>query len=105
MTLLAAVAATSQRVGATSARRAKVRELAALLGALEPDEIQIAAAYLAGEIPQGRIGIGFSALQTAAAEPPAGGATLSITEADRRLAALAATRGAGSAQSRAKLLR
>ena len=105
MTLLAAVVATSHRVGATSARRAKVRELAALLGVLEPDEIGIAAAYLAGEIPQGRIGIGYSALQTAAAGSPAGGATLSITEADRRLATLAATRGAGSAQSRAELLR
>src|SRR5207253_429515 len=94
-----------QRVGATSARLAKVRELATLLAALEPDEIAIAALYLAGETPQGRIGIGYRALQAAAAVGPAAGGTVSIADVDRRLAALAATRGAGSAARRAALLR
>ncbi len=105
MTLLATVVATSRRVGATSARLAKVRELASLLRALEPDEIEIAALYLAGEIPQGRIGIGYSTLQAAAAVAPATRATLSIAEVDRRLTTLAATRGAGSAGRRGELLR
>src|SRR4029077_2988660 len=93
------------RVGATSARLAKVRELAALLGALEPEEIAIATLYLAGETPQGRIGIGYRALQAAATVTPAAGATLSIAEVDRRPAALAETRGAGSAARRAEMLR
>ena len=105
MTLLATVVAASQRVGATSARLAKVRELATLLAALEPDEIAIAALYLAGETPQGRIGIGYRALQAAATVGPAAGGTVSIADVDRRLAALAATRGAGSAARRAALLR
>jgi DNA ligase-1 len=105
VTRLATLVATSQRVAATSARVAKVRELATLLTALEPDEIAIAALYLAGEIPQGRIGIGYSALQAGAAVAPATRATLSIADLDGRLAALEAARGAGSAGRRAQRLR
>jgi DNA ligase 1 len=104
VTRLAKVVDASQRVGATSGRLAKVRELAALLAALEPEEIAIATLYLAGETPQGRIGIGYRGLQAAATVAPAAGATLSIVEVDRRLAALAETRGAGSAARRAGIL-
>jgi hypothetical protein len=39
---------------------AKVRELAALLRALQPDEIETGVHYLSGELPQGRIGIGYA---------------------------------------------
>ncbi|TLY75573.1 MAG: ATP-dependent DNA ligase, partial [Gammaproteobacteria bacterium] len=67
MTLLADLVHTSQRVGATAARLAKVRELASFLRALAPDEIETAAHYLAGETPQGRVGIGYATLQAAAA--------------------------------------
>ena len=105
MTLLAALVDTSQRVGASAARLVKIRELAALLAALQPQEIEIAAHYLAGEIPQGRIGIGFATLQDAAAQEAAPRSTLTILDVDARLSALAATRGAGSAARRALLLR
>ncbi len=53
MTALAALVTTSQRVSTTSARLAKVRELASTLRQLEPAEIEIAVQYLSGEIPQG----------------------------------------------------
>ena len=66
MTLLANLVGTSERVAATAARQAKIRELAALLKALARDEIAIAALYLSGELPQGRIGIGFASLHAAA---------------------------------------
>jgi DNA ligase 1 len=105
VTLFANVVDASQRVGATAARLAKVRELAALLAVLQPEEIEIATHYLAGEIAQGRIGIGYATLEAAAAQPGATGATLSIVEVDRQLTALAATRGAGSGSRRAELLR
>ena len=59
MTLLANLVATSQRVGATSGRLAKIRELAGFLRSLAPDEIETGAHYLSGEIQQGRIGIGY----------------------------------------------
>src|SRR2546421_679851 len=101
MTLLADLVRTSQRVGATAARLSKVRELASFLLALPPDEIETAAHYLSGEIPQGRIGIGYSTLQAAAASGAASAETLSLAEVDRSLALIAAIRGAGSSARRA----
>ena len=105
MTLLASVVSTSERVGATSGRLTKVRELATLLTTLEPDEVGIATLYLSGEIPQGRIGIGYATLQAATTGAAAQPATLAIVDVDRRLTALAGARGAGSAARRAQLLR
>jgi DNA ligase 1 len=105
VTLLADLVDTSQRVAATPARSVKVRELAALLRSLSADEIGIATHYLSGELPQGRIGIGYAALQSAATAPAAQSPALSILDADHRLAAIAATRGAGSAARRAQALR
>ena len=105
MSLFATLADTSQRVRATAARSAKIRELAALLTELQPEEIGIAVHYLSGEMMQGRIGIGPAAVSRAAAVPAAEVPTLSITEVDRRLTALAAIGGAGSAAGRAEALR
>jgi DNA ligase-1 len=105
MSLLLDLVNTSQRVGATSARLAKARELAAFLRALPPEEIETAVHYLSGELPQGRIGIGYSALKSAAADTPAQAGSLSIAELDNALTALAAIRGSGSAARRAQALR
>jgi DNA ligase-1 len=105
MTLLHSLVSTSQRVGATAARLAKVRELATFLRSLPPDEIETAVHYLSGEIPQGRIGIGYSVLKAAAAHSPAQAGTLSIVELDHALTALAAIRGSGSAARRSQALR
>jgi DNA ligase-1 len=100
MTLFADLVATSQTVGATSARLAKVRALAAQLAALEPDEIDIGTQYLAGAAPQGRFGIGYAVLSAAGAGAAAMEATLSITDVDRRLGEIAAMRGSGTAALR-----
>ncbi|HEX8784412.1 MAG TPA: hypothetical protein VF764_13630, partial [Steroidobacteraceae bacterium] len=105
MTLFVTLADTSQRVGATAARSAKIRELAALLTQLQPEEIGIAVHYLSGEMTQGRIGIGPAAVNRTAALPAADVPTLSIAEVDRRLTALAAITGASSAKHRAEALR
>src|SRR5882757_308146 len=104
MTLLANLVATSQRVGATSGRLAKIRELAAFLRALAPEEIETGAHYLSGEIPQGRIGIGYATLRTAAGSSPASEAGISLAEANSALTELAAIRGAGSTAARATAL-
>jgi DNA ligase-1 len=104
MTLLAELARTSQRVAATPARLAKVHELAALLKILEPDEIAVAVNYLSGEIPQGKIGIGYATLRAAAAAS-APAASLSVADVDRQLAELADIRGGGSTARRALVLR
>ena len=105
MTLFASLAETSQRVGTTAARSAKVRELAELLRQLLPEEIGIAVHYLSGELPQGRIGIGPAAVSSAAASPAARLPTLSIAEVDARLAALAVIGGAGSGARRLERVR
>lgn len=104
MTLLNDLVETSQRVGASSARSTKIRELAAFLRTLAANEIELAVHYLSGEIPQGRIGIGYSALRAAASSPPSTAATLSLAELDHDLTALAGINGAGSAGRRAKSL-
>ena len=104
MTLLAELVATSQRVGANRARLAKVRELAAFLSCLAPEEIDIATRYLSGEIRQGRIGLGYATLASAAQGAPSPAQSLSLAEVDVRLGALADMRGSGSAARRAAAL-
>ncbi len=104
MTLLAELVHASQRVGASSSRKTKVRELSLLLRSLAPEEIDLGVHYLSGEIPQGKIGVGFSSVRAAASMPSANIATLSTAEVNRRLTELAAIRGAGSAARRAAAL-
>ena len=105
MTLLAELVRASQRVGASSSRKTKVRELSSLLRSLAPEEIDTGVHYLSGEIPQGKIGVGFSAVRAAASTPPTDRETLSVADVDRRLTELAAIRGAGSAARRAAALK
>lgn len=104
MTLLAVVVEAWQRVGETSSRSAKIRELADCLGRLAADEIEIGVLYLSGETRQGKAGIGFAALARAANGTAANAASLMLTEVDRQLAELAAIRGAGSGQRRGDAL-
>jgi DNA ligase-1 len=105
-------------VGASSSRRAKVRELATFLRELAADEIETGAHYLAGEMPQGRLGIGYSTLRSASeSTTPADGPadaqprrtgeiphSPELAEIDRRLAELAAIGGPGSATARQNAL-
>ena len=107
MTLLAEIVSTSARVGATPSRLAKVREIASLLGKLSRDEIGIGVSYLAGELPQGRIGVGYAALQTAsaAAGQASEEASLTVVQTDRHMAELASIRGSGSGARRSEALR
>ncbi len=104
MTLLAQLVSTSRRVGATSGRLAKIRELAGFLRGLEPDEIETGAHYLSGEIQQGRIGIGYATLRDATGRGAAEVGQLSLAEVDAALTELAGIRGAGSTAKRAAAL-
>src|ERR1700733_15133974 len=105
MTLFGDIVSASQRIGATAARLGKVRELASLLRTLAVDEIETSVHYLSGEIPQGRIGIGYLLLKAAAGESTPEGQMLSIAEVDRCLTMIAAIRGKGSAGRRAQALK
>jgi DNA ligase-1 len=105
MTRLASLVEVSGRVGATPARSAKVRELAAFLRTVEPAEIPIGVPWLSGELPQGRTGIGAALLRDLSSVPPADGASLSLTEVDRTISDLAALKGPGVNSLRAAALR
>jgi DNA ligase 1 len=103
--LLAELAAASRAVAGTTGRLEKVALLADALGRLAPEERPVAASWLAGELPQGRIGIGVAAVREAlSGAPVADGATLGIAEVDATLARIASARGAGSTAERRRLL-
>ncbi|MEP7021361.1 MAG: ATP-dependent DNA ligase [Pseudonocardiales bacterium] len=99
---LAELATASADVGATSARLAKTERLAALLRRAGPDEIPIVVSWLAGELPQRQIGVGWAALRNAPA--PADTATLTVCEVDAAFTAIGATSGTGSQGRRAELV-
>jgi len=105
VTLLASLVEASERVSAASSRLTKVRELAQVLRGLEPAEVSIGVLYLSGEVPQGRCGIGPSALRAADAAPDAAAPSLTLAEVDREIATIAALCGKGVATRRAEALR
>ncbi len=101
--LFADVVTTSVSVGATRSRKEKAAAIAALLRAASPDEVEPITAWLAGEARQGRIGTGWRTLSGVDAGP-ADAPTLTVSDVDGALTALAGTSGAGSATRRGELL-
>ncbi|MFD8436979.1 ATP-dependent DNA ligase [Streptomyces microflavus] len=101
--LLAELAQVSLEVAATSARSKKMALLAALFRDAGPDDVPVVIPYLAGRLPQGRIGVGWRSL----GDPvePASGPTLTVTGVDAELTALAAVSGSGSQALRRERLR
>jgi DNA ligase-1 len=91
---------TSGKVAATRARNAKIALLADLLRRLEPAEIDVAVAYLSGELRQGRVGVGWASLRGLDREPPAAEPTLALSDVDAAFERLASTTGRGSAAAR-----
>jgi DNA ligase-1 len=92
--------ATHRALAKTRSRNAKVQALAACLARLAQDEAGAATCWLAGRLPQGRIGIGPAAIRAAADAPAADGPPLTIAELDRAFSALARISGPGSTRRR-----
>jgi DNA ligase-1 len=92
------------RVGATASRSAKVATLAEALRAVSAAELALAVQYLAGEPPQGRLGVSYATLQEARSARPAASAKLTLSELDQRFSELMDMRGAGSTRRRTQLL-
>jgi ATP-dependent DNA ligase I len=101
---LAAVVEASRLVAETPRRLEKVEILARLLRQLHTDEVEIVAAFLAGRLRQGRIGIGYAAIRNAAGSA-APDPTLEVIEVDRAFQEILSTAGAGSQRQRLELLR
>jgi DNA ligase-1 len=103
-TPFAELAGASRRLAETPARLGKIEIVADLLRRLAPDEVEVAAAYLAGEPRQGKVGVGYAKLGAlrggAAASVPA----LGLLEVDSELDRIARLSGRGSAGERAQAL-
>ncbi|CAM5680987.1 DNA ligase [Streptomyces purpurascens] len=100
--LLHRLARVSQEVAATSARSRKTALLAELFRDAEADDVPIVIPYLAGRLPQGRIGVGWKVLGRPVA--PAAEPGLTVREVDARLAELSKVSGPGSQAERARLV-
>ncbi len=97
----------SDRAGGVSSRNAKVALLADALrnaAAADPGESAIATAFLIGELPQGRIGLGPAAVRAAAASTPADTHSLTLHDVDAVFERIAALGGAGSTRARGDAL-
>lgn len=100
--LLARLAHVSQEVAATSARSRKIALLAELFRDAEAEDVPIVIPYLAGRLPQGRLGVGWKVLSRPVA--PAAEPTLTVREVDALLSELGKVAGAGSQAERARLV-
>jgi DNA ligase-1 len=94
----------SESVTSTRARSAKVARLAAALKTLDPTEVALAVTYLSGELPQGRVGVGYAGVFGVEA-PAATTPELTLRELDARLSELATQRGDGAGRRRTEALR
>ncbi|CAM5608319.1 ATP-dependent DNA ligase [Streptomyces violaceorubidus] len=100
--LLARLAQVSREVAATSARSRKTVLLAELFREAEAADVPVVIPYLAGRLPQGRIGVGWKVLSRPV--PPADTPALTVRDVDARLTRLGAVSGAGSQAERARLV-
>ncbi|MET9073793.1 ATP-dependent DNA ligase [Streptomyces sp. NPDC004232] len=100
--LLARLAQVSRDVAATTARSRKTELLAELFRETAADDVPIVIPYLAGRLPQGRLGVGWKVLSHPV--PPAAGPTLTVRETDARLTELGAVSGPGAQAERARIV-
>jgi len=109
--LLSDVVEVSAGVTATSARNAKIAQIAALLARAEPGQVAVAVAVLSGELLQGQIGVGyatigdlFRAADAAGADDGGDAGPLTLTEVNEAFAAIGAVTGPGSVALRRQQL-
>jgi DNA ligase 1 len=95
----------SAGVARSRGRNTKRALLARTLAALGPSEVALGASYLVGQLRQGRIGIGPSAIRDAARTPPAAASTLMLGDVDAMMERVRALGGKGAGSERRRLLR
>ncbi|GGZ45399.1 ATP-dependent DNA ligase [Streptomyces bluensis] len=100
--LFARLARVSREIAASSARSRKTALLAELFRDAEADDVPIVIPYLAGRLPQGRLGIGWKLLNQHIA--PAVEPSLTVREVDARLTRIGSVTGAGSQAERRRLV-
>jgi len=95
----------SEKVSATPKKKEKVSLLANFLKDAKGKEISLAASYLSGELPQGRLGIGWITLQEALKGVPFLPELLSLVDLDNYFNSVARERGVGSSARKVQILR
>jgi DNA ligase-1 len=102
--LLLDVASTSLNVGGTSSRLTKVAHISDLLrrAADDPEAVAIVVSWLAGELRQRQIGVGWASLRSRPA--PASHPVLTVTGVDATLSEIGAVSGKGAQARRAELV-
>ncbi|MFF9127349.1 ATP-dependent DNA ligase [Streptomyces sp. NPDC014889] len=100
--LLARLAQVSREVAAASARSRKTALLAELFREAGAEDVPVVIPYLAGRLPQGRLGVGWKVLGRRVA--PAAEASLTVREVDARLSELGKVSGPGSQAERSRLV-
>ena len=82
---LSELVAVVQKVRATTKKNEKIALLAECLHRTAGTETELAALYLAGLLPQGKIGVGWRLIQDAMTEGPTAGEALSLSAVQDRL--------------------
>ncbi|MEV6591357.1 ATP-dependent DNA ligase [Streptomyces acidicola] len=100
--LFARLARVSREIAASSARSRKTALLAELFRDAEADDVPVVIPYLAGRLPQGRLGIGWKLIDQHIA--PAVEPTLTVREVDARLTRIGSVAGTGSQAERRRLV-
>jgi DNA ligase-1 len=95
----------SRRVGSTTKKKEKVSLLADFFRRAKGEEIALAARYLSGQLPQGRLGIGWATLQEVLHDLPVPLRSPSLIEMDRLLEGISREKGGGSSERKVGLLR
>ena len=93
MVLLADLVKVSDRVGSTTRKKEKISLLAGFLKQARAKEIVLAAAYLSGQIPQGRLGIGWATVREALKGLTGNPKPLTLGETDQILEAISQEQG------------
>jgi DNA ligase-1 len=98
------LAEASERIRATSKKKEKIALIARILGQAKGREIYLAAHYLSGNLPSGRLGIGWRTLQDAVTDPAPASDSVELIDIQAYLDDLAGTAGSGSLQRKKKIL-
>ncbi len=93
----------SKRVGSTSKKKEKASLLSRFIQQAKGKEIALAANYLSGQLPQGRLGIGWATLQEALKDLTDQFRPLSLIEMDRLFEGISKEKGVGSLERKGKL--
>ncbi|MEO6601584.1 MAG: ATP-dependent DNA ligase [Polyangiaceae bacterium] len=101
---LADIVSASREVAATRSRTKKIARFAELLRSLSVAELPAAIGFLCGELRQGRLGLGYRALNSVRAERQPGASQVAALELDAVFQALQDLSGKGVASERERLL-